>query len=518
MRSFIPVMLIVACVQTPVGDPLEFDPQDFVLDDGSILPAPGSLALEVSGGTYATPTEFKVSGAFGFEEARILRTNRGLTPEGPCFPAVGVCFSLQPPIHYLSTVHLEFDGAGARSIPTPEWVPEGTMACFQAFIYREGGDSEASNTACVYIGADDDADGIVNPLDRCEGFDDAEDEDGDGYPDGCDPCLGDPEMPGDDRDGDGICDDPCPRDADNDADGDGVCADLDPCPLDADDDIDRDGLCADVDPCPIDRDNDADGDGMCGCDPYDPTRDCDPCPSFAFGTEGVDWFDSDGDGVCDTDDGCPDDPYDGCGCYDVKVGVAGSSFAVPDLLTQLGDTDDSWEAEELPNCDADTLDDYDAIIVHGNPSGCDYGAIDAWVDGGGALIGTPWVVNNGYAGSLDALPMNAGNDGAMHSGAIALTVLDAGDPILAGLDIIDGDDVGHERANSPKVGVYISATHDSTPGGAAVASWDYGAGRAVYLDFQYYTSDCTLATDTEWGPLLMRNAISWAVCDLPRPL
>jgi hypothetical protein len=44
----------------------------------------------------------------------------------------------------------------------------------------------------------------------------------------------------------------------------------------------------------------------------------------------------------------------------------------------------------------------------------------------------------------------------------------------------------------------------------AVAKWQYGQGRAVYLDFHYFTSDCTNASNYPWGKQLGYNAALWA--------
>ncbi len=84
---------------------------------------------------------------------------------------------------------------------------------------------------------DTDSDGVGNPCDVCDGFDDNLDTDADGIPDGCDNCIADENAGQEDRDDDGWGDacDNCqpwynPDQDDSDLDGigdvcDGVCGD-----------------------------------------------------------------------------------------------------------------------------------------------------------------------------------------------------------------------------------------------------------------------------------------------------
>lgn len=125
---------------------------------------------------------------------------------------------------------------------------------------------------------------VIDPDDRCTGFDDNLDADADGVPDGCDLCAS-----GDDA---------------IDADDDGTPDACDLC-ANADDAIDADGddLPDGCDTCAMDPDNDEDGDGVCG--------NLDNCPA----ADNDDQADLDDDGVGDACDG---DRYGvqggGCGC------------------------------------------------------------------------------------------------------------------------------------------------------------------------------------------------------------
>lgn len=210
---------------------------------------------------------------------------------------------------------------------------------------------------------DDDADGVINPCDRCPGtppqipvdvfgctlrgaccftagvcFNDladfacrglngnflgygltcSSDLDEDGVRGCADRCPDDPHksQPGDcgcgvpdtDTDGDGSanCIDLCPLDNPNDTDGDGTCDSLDPCPLDHPNDTDGDGICDSEDPCPSDNPDDFDGDGVCNS--------VDGCPADPLKTTpglcgcGIRDNDSDQDGVVDCHDLCPQTP------------------------------------------------------------------------------------------------------------------------------------------------------------------------------------------------------------------
>jgi len=113
---------------------------------------------------------------------------------------------------------------------------------------------------------DSDGDGVVDPLDLCEGDDATGDSDDDGVCDDLDLCEG-----GDasgDSDDDGVCDDLDLCDGDDatgDSDDDGVCDDLDLCEGDdASGDSDDDAVCDDLDLCEgDDATGDSDDDGVC---------------------------------------------------------------------------------------------------------------------------------------------------------------------------------------------------------------------------------------------------------------
>lgn len=159
---------------------------------------------------------------------------------------------------------------------------------------------------------DSDADGVLDPDDRCPGT-----------PQGCEvDCFGCPY----DQDGDGVCDglDKCPDTPP------GCYVDADGCPLDSDGDGVCDGLDVEDTPpgCWVDatgKSRDTDGDGVCDG--------VDRCPNTPEGCR-VDRFgcplDSDADGVCDGRDECPGTPpgtrVDERGCPVLRLVLADVYF------------------------------------------------------------------------------------------------------------------------------------------------------------------------------------------------
>ncbi len=190
----------------------------------------------------------------------------------------------------------------------------------------------------VQLCPDSDSDGVCNPFDVCDGFDDnGPDADGDGVPDVCDACPGFDDT--DDADEDGIPDDcdACPIDANNDSDGDGICDSDDFCPGDDNLDSDGDGVADGCDTCPGFPDSqDDDFDGV--------ANGCDLCPQ-----DNAD--DSDGDGSCDSDDLCPgfDDngpDADSDGQPDVCDYCPGSASGDLDADGDI----DNWDLKDMDLC------------------------------------------------------------------------------------------------------------------------------------------------------------------------
>ena len=170
---------------------------------------------------------------------------------------------------------------------------------------------------CSWYQLDDDGDGILNPEDQCEGFDDSIDVDIDGIIDGCDDLI--------DSDNDGVSDenDQCNGqddtiDIDNDtiidcldslidSDGDYISDENDQCEgYDDNIDQDNDGIPDDCDQI-IDSDSDGVSDEEDTCAGHDDSIDIDS-DGIADGCDML--IDSDGDYVSDDIDSCVATPAD----------------------------------------------------------------------------------------------------------------------------------------------------------------------------------------------------------------
>lgn len=246
------------------------------------------------------------------------------------------------------------------------------------------------NPTCVAAYPDTDGDGVIDYLDRCQGFPDSLDADLDTVPDGCDQCPGSSDLI--DSDGDGVpngCDG-CPTDAskttpgicgcgipDIDSDSDGVPNCNDQCPSDplksqpgicgcgiADSDGDSDGTPNCQDGCPNDPLKTTPG--VCGCGlsetdtDFDTTPDCiDQCPNDpnkinpgACGCGNLD-TDSDGDSTPNCQDQCPNDPGKvapgicGCGISDQDLNGNGTADCLDSCSNgSNGDADN----DGIPDC------------------------------------------------------------------------------------------------------------------------------------------------------------------------
>ena len=327
------------------------------------------------------------------------------------------------------------------------------------------------------------------------------DQDGDRVPDVDDNCpaVANPDQLDRDRDGTGDACDPDQLDGD----GDGVPDGRDNCP-------------AVPNPDQVDRDADGLGDV---CDPDHVDRDGDGVPDVGDNCPFVpnpDQADADRDGVGDA---CPA----GQACArGLRVGLLGGGFYVDAVELYLNELPDVT-AERFDACDPDVLAAFDVIVIHGNGACFVEANFNAYVQAGGGIVGTPWVVGN--SGSIDALPVGGANGNTEHWGTLAVEVLEPRSPLLAGVDFGMGDGicegptsadnpdpdcVGFESAALVREGATVVARHTVAPAGAAVAHWRFGDGLAVYLDVQYLTSDCYSAVANPWGQALLANSVRFA--------
>ncbi|MEZ5770027.1 MAG: hypothetical protein R3D80_22025 [Paracoccaceae bacterium] len=233
--------------------------------------------------------------------------------------------------------------------------------------------------------------------------------------------------------------------------------------------------------------------------------------------------DEDENGLADcADPACGDAPAcQGTGCAGIRVGITGGGFYHDDLRVFL-DAEVNISAERVDDCSANNLQNFEVLIVHGNRGGnCnDAAVINAWTEGGGTLIGVPWVVGNNN--SLDSLPV-MGPLAARGVEGYPVDVVDPASPLITGVDFEPGDgecppgepvpmsadpDCVYREAAVLREGANLVATVPGAPADVMLASWDYGAGRGIYLGYHYVTSDVQSAAAHPSGQRLMVNAVN----------
>lgn len=196
-------------------------------------------------------------------------------------------------------------------------------------------------------------------------------------------------------------------------------------------------------------------------------------------------------------------------CKQLRVGVLNGFFYTDGLRAHLASQQFIQSAVVENDCSLASLQKYDVVILHGNMDCFDPNAFNTYVQNGGGLIATPWIFNNN--GGLDCLPVSGTSIGTNFSTPLNVTVTNAADPLLQGVVFNNGDMVGYEEWTfTLKAGASSSVIWNGNPSEIAVAKWPYGNGRAVYLDFHYITSDCSLASSYAWGKQLAYNATLWA--------
>ncbi|UQA61038.1 ThuA domain-containing protein [Polyangium aurulentum] len=215
--------------------------------------------------------------------------------------------------------------------------------------------------------------------------------------------------------------------------------------------------------------------------------------------------------ACATGDGCCPPGCDALSdqdCKKLKVGVTSGLYYSDDLRAYLATEPFIASAVKTTACKLADLQQFDVVVLWGNTSCLDEKAINAYVQGGGGVIATPWFFDK--FGALDALPVTASIIGGKPSYPLQVTVTDPADVLLQGVQFNAGDLVGWEDGSfSLKPGATGSVNWLNDPKKLAVSKWAYGSGRSVYLDFHYITADCDLAIKYPWGQKLVYNAVLW---------
>ncbi len=199
----------------------------------------------------------------------------------------------------------------------------------------------------------------------------------------------------------------------------------------------------------------------------------------------------------------------------VEVGVLyGSTFWTDDLVNLL-DAQPDIDVTTFSTCDAATLGQFDLIWIWGNCECYDEAEFDAYVSGGGGLVANAWAMGN-YGLDQAYFPFYSSSRDKHHSGTLEAVVVDPTDPLLDGVTFNPGDPAGYEDYSGHVVrgGAVVPVTRND--GDPLAARWEYGSGRAVYLNMHHITSDCDLAIDQAWGQQLALNAVYWgadALCD-----
>jgi len=207
----------------------------------------------------------------------------------------------------------------------------------------------------------------------------------------------------------------------------------------------------------------------------------------------------------------------------LRIGLLGGDYYHDDLERFLN-TVPGFVAQRFDACDPMTLSQFDVIVIHGNGTCFDGAAFSAFANAGGGVVGTPWVVGN--EGSIDALPVGPANVVLIQEGLKRVDVVAPNSPLLAGVDLLEGDGVcnggqaqpigadpdcvGYDVATELRAGATLVARHADYADSVALAEWSYGAGRGVYVGFQYLTSDTVSAVSYQWGRDLIVNALELA--------
>ena len=197
-----------------------------------------------------------------------------------------------------------------------------------------------------------------------------------------------------------------------------------------------------------------------------------------------------------------------------NVAIVQGSFYTPNLYNSLvaaGET-----VTEISSYTAASLAGFDAVIHYGN-SFTDTTALDTYVNGGGRLILTPWSGLN-YSLPADLQVFDNGGNAIFSTSNPGMTVLAAGDPLLAGVTLPGAGtvDVGYIGS----IGFFAGATQvaNYNDGTAFLGHKNVGAGEVFGINLHLITSDTAFqVADTPWATQIVVNAIGGTGGAVPEP-
>lgn len=226
-------------------------------------------------------------------------------------------------------------------------------------------------------------------------------------------------------------------------------------------------------------------------------------PCNACGPTCVDGIKNGAETGVDCGGGCP-----ACPAQNIKVGVMTGGWYTDGIRQYLASQPNIISATQISSCSAATLNQYNVVLLYGNMNCFSPADFNTYVQNGGGVVATPWIHQNN--GGFAALPVaQSGGSSPVFSTSLNVSVTAPNDLLLDGVSFVNGNSVGYENTALTLRPGAVNAVNWNT-GNPAAAHWTYGNGRAVYLNFHYITSDCSLAGNYAWGQKLMYNAIRWA--------
>jgi len=189
----------------------------------------------------------------------------------------------------------------------------------------------------------------------------------------------------------------------------------------------------------------------------------------------------------------------------VKVAILGGDWWTDYLYMYLDSFPQINCTVLTTDYDLETLKQFDVVIIYGNLYYGHDTIIDSYVEEGGKLIATPWAYHNYWIWDSyqppQSLPVTGEVEAIHHDHPVDMT-------FFSGFRLYKpSDSVGYEKGLKTKDGAVQIAVWNDEYNSTAIAYWDYGKGKAIYLNMHYITSDCDLAINYNWGKTLIIKAL-----------